>query len=327
MRCLVTGVAGFIGSHIAERLLRDGHEVLGVDAFIAYYPRAFKEANLQHLRTSERFHFIQADLNSCSLPDLLADRDWVFHQAAQAGVRQSWGENFDLYVACNITATQRLLEAAMKTPTLKRFVYASSSSVYGNVTTLPVTEEALPRPVSPYGVTKLAAEQLCGLAWQNYQVPTVSLRYFTVYGPRHRPDMAFHRFIKALLASDEIVLYGDGEQTRDFTYVSDVVEANIRAATAPGVEGLVFNIAGGSHVSLREAIKTLELLSGRQARIRCEERAAGDVRDTLADISRAQRLLGYAPQVSLRQGLAAELAFLQEVYAAPAPGASYQVRL
>jgi nucleoside-diphosphate-sugar epimerase len=327
MRCLVTGVAGFIGSHLAERLLREGHEVLGIDAFIPYYPRVFKEGNLHPLRASEHFRFMEADLNSCPLAELMADRDWVFHQAAQAGVRQSWGEHFDLYVTCNITATQRLLEAAMKTPTLKRFVYASSSSIYGDVRTFPVTEDHPTRPVSPYGVTKLAAELLCFLAWYNYRVPTVSLRYFTVYGPRHRPDMAFHRFIKALLANDEVVIYGDGQQTRDFTYVSDAVEANIRAATAPGVEGLAFNIAGGSHASIREAIGIMESLSGRPARIRFEAGAAGDVRDTLADTSRAQQLLGFTPRVPLREGLEAELAFLEQVYATAAPSSSYQVHL
>lgn len=314
MRCLVTGVAGFVGSHLAERLIADGHDVVGVDVFIDYYPRWQKLANLRQLFSSQRFHFIDGDLNTLDLPALLADREWVFHQAAQAGVRASWGTSFDIYIACNIAATQRLLEAAVSAPDLRRLVYASSSSVYGDAPALPVTEETLPQPVSPYGVTKLAAEHLCTLYWRNYGVPTVSLRYFTVYGPRHRPDMAFHQFGKALLESGMIVVHGDGTQTRDFTYVSDVVEANILAATTPGVEGQIFNIAGGSRVSVREVIRTLEELSGRKVLIDYRETALGDVRHTYADISRAQRLLGYQPAVSLRDGLAAELMYLETLY-------------
>jgi nucleoside-diphosphate-sugar epimerase len=314
MRCLVTGVAGFIGSHLAERLLEDGHEVLGVDAFTSYYPRSFKEANLRALRDSRRFTFLEADLATTEMAPLLDGRDWVFHSAAQAGVRASWGQSFEIYTACNITATQRLLEAAVRAPRLQRLVYASSSSIYGDAPELPVTEETLPKPVSPYGVTKLAAEHLCTLYWHNFQVPVVSLRYFTVYGPRHRPDMSFHIFGKALLEGGEIVVFGDGRQTRDFTYIADVVEANMCAARTPGVEGRVFNIAGGSRVSLREAIETLEDLSGRAARLRHVAVALGDVRDTYADTSLAQRLLGYAPRVGLREGLAAELAHLETLY-------------
>lgn len=315
MRCLVTGVAGFVGSHLAERLLAEGHEVLGVDAFIPYYPRALKEANLRGLRQDGRFTLVETDLATAELTPLLEGRDWVFHQAAQAGVRASWGQNFEVYTSCNITATQRLLEAATRSPELKRLVYASSSSVYGDTTALPVTEQTLTQPVSPYGVTKLAAEHLCTLYWHNHRVPVVSLRYFTVYGPRHRPDMSFHIFGKALIQGNEIVVFGDGRQTRDFTYVADIVEANLRAAQTPGVEGHVFNVAGGSRVSLREAIETLEGLSGRRAQLRHVEVALGDVRDTYADTSLAQRLLGYTPRVALREGLAAELAYLETLYA------------
>ncbi|HKT39047.1 MAG TPA: NAD-dependent epimerase/dehydratase family protein, partial [Ktedonobacterales bacterium] len=303
MRCLVTGVAGFVGSHLAERLIADGHDVLGVDCFLDYYPRALKEANIAALRRSPRFQFIEADLNANPLDELLYDMEWVFHQAAQAGVRASWGTSFDIYTASNISATQRLLEAALTAPKLARIVYASSSSVYGNADVLPVTEQTLTRPVSPYGVSKLAGEHLCALYWHSYRVPTVALRYFTVYGPRQRPDMAFHRFGKAILTSEPITVYGDAAQTRDFTYISDVVEANIRAAQAPDVEGMAFNIAGGSRVVLREVIETLATLAGREAQIEYQETARGDVRDTSADIALAQRLLGYAPQVSLREGL------------------------
>jgi UDP-glucose 4-epimerase len=314
MRCLVTGVAGFIGSHLAERLIADGHEVLGIDAFIDYYPRWMKEANLASLRSAKRFRFLEADLNQLDLPVLIQGYDWIFHQAAQAGVRPSWGSNFALYTACNISATQRLLEAAAAAPDLKRLVYASSSSVYGDVRALPVTEETLTRPVSPYGVTKLAAEHLCSLYWRNYGVPVVSLRYFTVYGPRHRPDMAFHRFAKAMLDDRELTIYGDGAQTRDFTFVSDVVEANVKAAATPGIEGEVFNVAGGARASLHEVLATLETLIGRVPRIRFEPVARGDVRDTYADTTKARSELRYRPRVGLLEGLEEEVRYLDGIY-------------
>jgi nucleoside-diphosphate-sugar epimerase len=316
MKCLVTGAAGFVGSHLAERLLADGHEVLGVDVFTDYYPRDFKERNLRALKGKGCFTFLEADLNDVDLAALLAEIDWVFHQAGQAGVRASWGRDFAIYTACNITATQHLLEAATQAPHLKRLVYASSSSIYGNARALPVTEQTLPQPVSPYGVTKLAAEHLCNLYWHNYRVPTVSLRYFTVYGPRQRPDMAFHRFLKAILLDLEFTLFDDGYQTRDFTYVADIVEANIQAAQAPEAAGEVFNIAGGSRVTVREVIAQMEELLGKKAKIHYEPPAKGDVRDTFADTSHAQKLLGYRPHVSLREGLAAEVAFLRELYQA-----------
>lgn len=314
MRALVTGVAGFVGSNLAERLIADGHEVLGIDAFLDYYPRSFKEANLAALRQSPGFSFVEADLNDVDLRALLHGRDWVFHQAAQAGVRASWGTSFEIYTASNIRATQRLLEAAVKTPGLQRLVYASSSSVYGDTRDLPVTERSLTQPVSPYGVTKLAAEHLCSLYWRNYGVPAVSLRYFTVYGPRHRPDMAFHKFGKSMLEERELTIYGDGAQSRDFTFVSDVVEANLRAAQTAGVEGMVFNIAGGSRASLHTVLALMEGICGRVPRVRFEPVARGDVRDTYADTTLAQRYLDFHPRVSLADGLRAELAFLAELY-------------
>jgi nucleoside-diphosphate-sugar epimerase len=314
MKCLVTGVAGFIGSHLAERLLNDGHDVLGIDVFTDNYARAFKQNNLQSLQKRASFTFLEADLNQTDLTALLGDVAWVFHQAGQAGVRASWGQDFALYTAANISATQRLLEAATRAPSVQRFVNASSSSIYGNAPSLPVTEETLPQPVSPYGVTKLAAEHLCSLYWHNYRVPTVTLRYFTVYGPRQRPDMAFHTFLKAILQDTDFTIYDDGYQTRDFTYVADIVEANIQAAQAPDAVGHVFNIAGGSRVHLREVIQTMETLTGKQAHIHYEPPARGDVRDTFADTSRAHRILGYKPRVSLREGLEAEVAFLRKLY-------------
>jgi len=286
-----------------------------MDAFTDYYARALKERNLEALQGKPGFTFIEADLNTLDLGAALEGVEWIFHQAGQAGVRASWGRDFAAYTACNITATQHLLEAARHAPRLKRLIYASSSSVYGNAPELPVTEKTLPRPISPYGVTKLAAEHLCMLYWHSYRVPAVALRYFTVYGPRQRPDMAFHKFIKAMLLDQEITVFDDGQQTRDYTYVNDIVEANIQAAQAAEVSGKVFNIAGGSRVHLREVIATMEDLLSKPARIRYEAPALGDVRDTFADTSYARRLLGYAPRVSLRDGLAAEIAFLRDLYA------------
>ncbi|HEX9036466.1 MAG TPA: NAD-dependent epimerase/dehydratase family protein [Ktedonobacterales bacterium] len=314
MRCLVTGVGGFVGSHLAERLIADGHDVIGVDAFLDYYHRSLKMANLRAVSTSERFQLIEGDLNELPLDSLLDGCDWVFHQAAQAGVRASWGTSFGVYVRANIDATQRLLEAMVRARHVRRFVYASSSSVYGDAPELPVTEQTLTRPVSPYGVTKLAAEHLCSLYWRNYRIPTVSLRYFTVYGPRQRPDMAFHRFCKAVASGQPITVYGDATQTRDFTYVSDVVEANIQAAEVRGAEGQIFNIAGGSRVALADVIATLEEVAGRSAIIEYEQTARGDVRDTFADTTRAREQLGYAPHVSLRDGLAQEYAYITKLY-------------
>jgi nucleoside-diphosphate-sugar epimerase len=240
--------------------------------------------------------------------------DWIFHQAAQAGVRPSWDNKFTLYLHCNVLATQRLLEAAAQTKSVRRFIYASSSSVYGDVDTLPIVETVRPGPYSPYGVTKLAAEHLCSLYYRNLGVPTVSLRYFTVYGPRQRPDMAFHRFCKAIVERRPMKVYGDGWQTRDFTYVSDVVEANIRAATADAAVGEVVNIAGGSRVPLREAIRMLEEISGVAVPVTFEEVQKGDVRDTFADTQLAARYLGYAPLVSLKEGLAREFEDIQALY-------------
>ncbi|MDQ2904380.1 MAG: GDP-mannose 4,6-dehydratase [Chloroflexota bacterium] len=314
MRCLVTGVAGFVGSHIAERLLADGHEVCGVDAFIDYYARQVKENNLEKVRSSKRFTLIEGDLLSIPLLPLLEGTDWIFHQAAQAGVRKSWGEDFSRYVDCNILTTQRLLETMVRAAHVQRFVYASSSSVYGNTSVLPVIESVTPHPLSPYGVTKLAAEHLCSLYYHNFGVPTVSLRYFTVYGPRQRPDMAFHRFCRAIIERQAIHVYGDGQQTRDFTYVSDVVEANILAATSPAAVGEVINIAGGSRVTLQHVIQLLGEISGYHVPVTFDEEQHGDVRDTFADTTRARQTIGYQPRVSLDEGLVNEFAYIVEQF-------------
>lgn len=311
MRCLVTGAAGFIGSNLSERLLELGHTVIGVDSLTDYYSPEFKRSNLRKAQSMPGYRFIEGDLLDLSLDGLLADVDWVFHQAAQPGVRMSWGLHFDTYVRNNILATQKLLEAA-KFSGIQRFVYASSSSVYGNAPELPLRETARPQPVSPYGVSKLAAEHLCHLYHINYGVPTVSLRYFTVYGPRQRPDMAFHRFIKAALLGKEVIVFGDGEQSRDFTYVSDVVAANIQAAMIHNAVGRVFNIGGGSRVTLNAVIDILCRLIG-HLNVRYEEEQKGDVRHTLSDTTEAREILGYSPTVEIQEGLSYEVEWMREL--------------
>ena len=304
MKALVTGVAGFIGSTLAERLCADGAEVVGLDCFTDYYPRALKERNLTALRAEPRFRFVESSIGDVDLASLLADRTHVFHLAAQAGVRKSWGRDFSVYTVNNIDATQILLESCIDRP-IERLVYASSSSIYGDNVALPMRETALPQPVSPYGVSKLAAEQLCYLYHVNYGVPTVSLRYFTVYGPRQRPDMGFHRFLKATLRGEPIAVYGDGEQTRDFTFVADAVSATFAAARR-GVPGRVYNIGGGSRVTVNQVLDLVGRVTGRRPIIQSETAQKGDMRHTYADTSLARRDLGFAPTISLEEGLAAE---------------------
>ncbi|NLH50206.1 MAG: NAD-dependent epimerase/dehydratase family protein [Myxococcales bacterium] len=309
MKCIVTGAAGFIGSHLSERLLALGHEVVGIDCFTDYYARSFKEANLAQARRHPRYRFIADDLNRLDLTAVLSPGDWIFHQAAQAGVRASWGDSFRIYTELNINATQRLLEAC-KDLRPARFVYASSSSVYGNTDKFPEHEDDHPRPISPYGVTKLAAEHLCVLYHKAYGVPTVSLRYFTVYGPRQRPDMAFHKWCRAALADRELPVFGDGEQTRDFTFVDDIVDGVVAAATAD-CEGQVMNLGGGHRVTVNQVLAVLREINGRDLRLVDQGKQRGDVRHTAADIERAQRLLGYSPKVALTDGLRAEYEWLR----------------
>ena len=305
---LVTGVAGFVGSHLAERLIEDGWRVRGVDCFTDTFARSIKEQNLAAVKGHARFAFEEVDLVLTDLNKLTKGADVVFHLAGQAGVRDSWGAEFVIYTERNVLATQRLLEAA-KEVGLHRFVYASSSSVYGNTKDLPVTEDSLPLPISPYGVSKLAAEYLCRLYYTEYGVPTVSTRYFTIYGPRQRPDMAFHKLIRAMLRDEPFPVYGDGEQTRDFTFVSDAVEATVRAANAP--PGSVYNVGGGSRVTLNHVVDLLEELVDREARVKRQEKQAGDVRHTWADTSRIRDAIGFVPQVQLREGLGREVAWLR----------------
>jgi nucleoside-diphosphate-sugar epimerase len=310
-RSLVTGAAGFIGSHLCERLLDEGHEVIGLDGYLDFYARSLKEANLANLLPRPRFRFLEADLLEADLAGLLDGIEFVFHQAGQPGVRGSWGTRFDEYLRNNILATQRLLEAAKAhLGRIRRVVYASSSSVYGAVSILPLCEEVVPRPFSPYGVTKLAAEQLCLLYHLNYGLPVVALRYFTVYGPRQRPDMAFQRFIHAILTGEEVVIYGDGEQTRDFTYISDGVEANL-LALRPEAEGGTFNIGGGARITINDALSLLERLVGQPIRRRHILAQKGDVPHTFADVTLAGRVLGYRPRVTLEEGLARQLEWVR----------------
>lgn len=307
MRCLVTGCAGFIGSHLCDRLLTLGHDVIGIDAFTEYYSRELKEENIAGARSSPHFTFHQGDLRSLPLDTLVADVDVIFHLAAQAGVRASWGDDFELYTQHNMLAMQRLLEACRGQEGLTRFVYASSSSVYGELHVLPIREDTPTRPVSPYGVTKLAGEHLAYVYAANFGVPSVVLRYFSVYGARQRPDMAYHRFIASAMHGEPIVLFDGGTQTRDFTHVEDVVQATILAAQLPQAIGRTYNIAGGARIPLLDALATIGRLTDRELTIHHALKQAGDVRDTYADVAAARQDLGYEPSVSLARGLRDEV--------------------
>jgi UDP-glucose 4-epimerase len=297
MKALVTGCAGFIGSSLVDRLLELGYDVTGIDCYTDYYARSIKEKNIAMAKKNPCFNFIERDLREM---ETFPDVDYIFHEAAQAGVRASWGSNFSVYTSNNIAVTQRLLEWYKGKP-LKKFVYASSSSVYGNAR-LPLHEEATPRPISPYGVAKLAAEHLCYLYYFNYQIPVVSLRYFTVYGPRQRPDMAINKFFRAALNNSEITIYGDGTQTRDFTYIDDIVAANIIAAEYSG-SGEVFNIGGGNRISVNDLIVLIQEITGHEIHMRKILNQKGDVNDTLADIRSARSILGWKPETNLNKGL------------------------
>ena len=305
MPALVTGCAGFIGSHLAESLLADGHDVVGVDCFHANYGRAQKLANLERARSWDAFDFVPIDLARGDLEDLVDACDPIFHLAAEPGVRGSWGRRFKSYVRNNVEATQHLLEAAARRPG-RRVVFASSSSVYGQAAVLPIREDEPCAPVSPYGVTKLAAERLCLAYRASFGLDVVLLRYFSVYGPRQRPDMALSAFCRALQEGRPPELYGSGAQTRDFTFVDDVVAATRAAAVACDAAGAVVNVGGGSRVALRDALELLASLAGRSLEVLETPAQPGDVSDTAADIALARSLLGFAPSVGLEEGLAAQ---------------------
>lgn len=295
---VVTGVAGFIGSHIAERLLKD-YYVIGIDCFTDFYSKRLKMRNLENLRASENFEFVGQDLAKVGLGQIKGDV--VFHEAGQPGVRTSWKENFDDYVKNNIIATQRVLEACTRSPPQK-LVFASSSSVYGNIGKQPAIEEQVPKPVSPYGVTKLAAENLCNVYWRNFGVPVVSLRYFTAYGPRQRPDMAINKFVTAAMNGRPITVCGDGSQSRDFTYISDIVEANMLAARN-SVEGEVFNVGSGKPVTINLLIDLIGDIVGKKVKKIFRPRVKGDADATHASVEKAKCFLGFEPQIPLRKGL------------------------
>jgi UDP-glucose 4-epimerase len=303
-RVVVTGAAGFIGSNLCEALLASGHSVTGIDCLTDYYDVRIKRDNLSHFSSNDRFRLVEESLTATDLDALLDGASVVFHLAAQAGVRRSWGSEFEHYIENNIRATQQLCEALRRHAGVK-LVYSSSSSVYGDTALLPMREDHPVHPRSPYGVTKLAGEALCLLYGANYGVPVVCLRYFTVYGPRQRPDMAFHRFIRAALEGSPVDVYGSGAQTRDFTFVDDAVAANMAAAAYEG-NGTVFNIGGGSRVSLNHVIDVIARVTDRTVDARYGESQKGDVMHTYADISAAAAELGYRPVVALEDGIARE---------------------
>jgi len=318
---VVTGAAGFIGSHVVDRLLADGQRVIGIDCFTDYYGRDLKEANLAKARMHPHFTLVERDLLGLLQPgsevaDLLRGASCVFHLAAQAGVRASWGSSFRTYSDNNVLATQAVLEACLNGG-VERLVYASSSSVYGDAVALPLREDAECRPVSPYGVTKLAGEHLCRLYAKTRGLHAVALRFFTVFGPRQRPDMAFHKFMRAILGRRPIDVYGDGDQTRDFTFVDDIVSGVLAARDAPS--GSVINLGGGHRLTLNDTLDVLYGITGCMPQIIRREAQHGDARDTWADLARARTLLDYAPRTSLKDGLAAEWKWLCRLSADPQP--------
>ncbi len=308
MKAVVTGAAGFIGSHLSAALLDSGASVTGIDCFTDYYARPLKDANLATVKGRQGFSFVEGALQDLDLAKILTGATHVFHLAGQAGVRKSWGGDFDVYIRDNVHATQRLLESMAGMP-IQKYVYSSSSSVYGNDVPLPMRENTYLQPLSPYGVTKLAGEHLGHLYFANHGVPTVSLRYFTVYGPRQRPDMAFQRFLTSVRDGKSITVYGDGEQTRDFTFISDIVAANIAAATQ-GRPGSVYNIGGGSRVTLNHVLELIQKVTGKTVAIQREPEQKGDMRHTYADTSAARRDLDFNPRVSLENGLAQQYQWL-----------------
>ena len=297
----MTGAAGFIGSNLAERLATAGWRVRGLDVVSPYYDVAQKRHNLTDLATQRSFEFVEGDLLDVDLEALLEDVDVVFHQAGQPGIRKSW-DDFDAYLVSNVAATRRLLDAAVSTQ-IGRLVYASSSSVYGDADVYPTSETATPRPHSPYGVTKLAGEHLVGAYARNWGLSTIALRYFTVYGPRQRPDMAMHRIIEACLNGTSFPLFGDGSQIRDFTYVDDVVEANVAAATSEVEPGTVVNVAGGDSTTLANVIAIVERLLGCEVELDRRSVQAGDVHRTGGATELARTLLGWSPSVTVEEGL------------------------
>ncbi|HWA55193.1 MAG TPA: NAD-dependent epimerase/dehydratase family protein [Solirubrobacterales bacterium] len=298
-RALVTGAAGFVGSHLCERLLADGYEVIGLDSFSDHYARELKQLNIAALAGEPRFRLVERDLSSDSIGDLFEGADVAFHLAARPGVRDSWVE-FDDYVAANIVGSRLVFDAAAKAGV--RVVYASSSSVYGDAASLPVGEQHPVNPISPYGASKVMTEVLAGAYASSFGLDAIGMRYFTVYGPRQRPDMGLSRFIEAATAGEAISVYGDGLQRRDMTYVGDVVEATVLAAEL-GRSGAVYNVASDSPRTLLDILDGLAEALDLPVKLAHEEAKPGDVRDTWGDIGRAVADLGYEPKVPLQTGL------------------------
>jgi nucleoside-diphosphate-sugar epimerase len=311
VHCLVTGAAGFVGSHLSERLVAEGHEVLGLDAFNPYYARGIKERNLARLRSGQRFRFVEADLRSDDLTPLLSGVDLVYHEAAMAGLPRSWTQ-FEEYMTCNVLGTQRLLEAA-RLAGVQKLVHASTSSVYGRDAL--GDEDTLPRPISPYGATKLCAERLALAYQESFGLPVVVIRYFSVYGPRQRPDMAYNIFIDRVLRGQTLTVFGDGTQSRGNTYIDDAVDATLLAAEK-GANGGVYNIGGGEARDLNWIIATIERLTGRPAVIERQAARTGDQLHTKADIRRAQAVLGYQPSTPLEEGLRQQVAWQRSLVGA-----------
>lgn len=308
---IVTGVAGFIGSHLAERLIKKNYKVIGIDCYTDYYSKKIKKDNLKNCFKSKNFIFLEKDIMNLNLEPILRKADYLFHEAAQPGVRNSWGDEFKIYVKNNIMLTQKILESAKKVKHLKKIIMASSSSVYGNQKGTMIEDKTLPNPISPYGVTKYAAESLGNTYAKNYNLPVISLRYFTVYGPRQRPDMAFSRFILAALSNKPIIVYGDGNQTRDFTFVSDIIDANM-SCIENNIDSDIINVGGGHIISINKVLNLLSEKIDKPINIHFMKKQSGDVEHTNADIEKASKLLKYKPQITVKEGLDYQIAEIRK---------------
>lgn len=313
MNILVTGASGFIGSNLCEKLLKQTDaNIIGIDFFLGPTKKAIAIKNISNLLTHPRFEFIKGDLLQLQDFHILKDIDYVYHLAGIPGVRSSWGDDFKKYAEHNIIVTQRLLEACRMYP-VKKFIFASTSSVYGEQKGM-ISEDVQPSPMSPYGMTKLACEHLCHIYYENFQIPTVILRYFTVYGPKQRTDMAFHIFIKKILDNKPIVVYGDGEQTRDFTYIDDCTDATASVLLSKNVIGKTINIGGNERASVLEVIDYLQSIFNKQILIHHQPESKGEPKHTWADISKAKQLLNYSPQIHLKEGLKREVNYIRNLY-------------
>jgi UDP-glucose 4-epimerase len=310
---IVTGAAGFIGSHLSEKLLGNGFKVIGIDCFSDYYSKEIKKNNMISFQNNKNFKLIENDLMKIDLISIIKESEFLFHEAAQPGVRASWGEQFDTYVKDNILVTQKILESAKEVKTLEKIVMASSSSIYGEQEGIMIENETIPSPISPYGVTKLASENL-GLTYaSNYDLPITSLRYFTVYGPRQRPDMAFTKFIKANLSGDKISIFGDGNQIRDFTFISDIIDANLKCMKSE-IHGNVLNIGGGKTYSIMEILSTIEKITGIENNLIFTSEQKGDVKRTESDITKARKIIDYCPKIDVVEGLTSQISWMKKKF-------------